>query len=73
MPILFNGVWIKQKDEQRFKGSEAKGINSTMIDNICGIDMDFSGFEITLKFELMTFDPMPLVAIETSNDFEFFF
>lgn len=44
-----------------------------MIDNICRIDMDFSGFEITLKFELMTFDPMPLVAIKTNNDFEFFF
>lgn len=43
-----------------------------MIDNICRIDMDFSRFEITLKFELMTFDPMPLVAIKTSNDFEFF-
>lgn len=43
-----------------------------MIDNICRIDMDFSGFEITLKFELMTFDLMPLVAIKTSNDFEFF-
>ena len=26
VPILFNGEWIEQNDEYKFKGSKAKGI-----------------------------------------------
>lgn len=35
VPILFNGVWIEQSDEYRFKGSEAKGKRLCII-NVLG-------------------------------------
>ena len=58
--ILFNGEWIKQNDEYKFKSSKAKGImipRSTtyaeLVEKIAEvIDIDTSEFEITMKFNL---------------------
>ncbi|KAH9726740.1 SWIM-type domain-containing protein [Citrus sinensis] len=80
VPILFNGEWIEQNDEYKFKGSKAKGImipRSTtyaeLVDKIAEvIDIDTSEFEITMKFKLKTSDPMPPVTIQTNDDVEFF-
>ncbi|KAH9778230.1 SWIM-type domain-containing protein [Citrus sinensis] len=80
VPILFNGEWIEQNDEYKFKGSKAKEImipRSTtyaeLVDKIAEvIDIDTSEFEITMKFKLKTSDPMPPVTIQTNDDVEFF-
>ena len=80
VPILFNGEWIEQNDEYKFKDSKAKDImipRSTtyaeLVEKIAEvIDIDTSEFEITMKFKLKTSDPMPPVAIQTNDDVEFF-
>ncbi|KAL9411325.1 hypothetical protein AB3S75_045008 [Citrus x aurantiifolia] len=80
VPILFNGEWIEQNDEYKFKGSKAKGImipRSTtyadLVEKIAKvIDIDTLEFEITMKFKLKTSDPMPPVTIQTNDDVEFF-
>ena len=77
--ILFNGEWIEQNDEYKFKGSKAKGImipRSTtyaeLVEKIAQvIDINTSEFEITMKFNLKTYDRMPLITIQTNDDVEF--
>ena len=72
VPILFNGEWIEQNDEYKFKGSKAKGImipRSTtyvkLVEKIAQvIDIDTSEFEITMKFKLKTSDPVPPFFLE---------
>ena len=79
VPIIFNGEWIEQNDEYKFKGSKAKGIiipRSTtyteLVEKIAEvIDIDTSEFEITMKFKLKTSDRMPPVTIQTNDDVEF--
>ena len=78
--ILFNGEWIKQNDEYKFKSSKAKGIMiprsttyAALVEKIAEvIDIDTSEFKITTKFKLKTSDPMPPVTIQTNDDVEFF-
>lgn len=36
------------------------------------IDIDTLEFEITMKFKLKTYDPIPLVAIKTNDDVKLF-
>ncbi|KAH9646138.1 hypothetical protein KPL70_024786 [Citrus sinensis] len=78
--ILFNGELIEQNDEYKFKGSKAKGIMiprsttyAALVEKITEvIDIDTSEFEITMKFKLKTYDPMPPVTVQTNDDVEFF-
>ena len=80
VPILFNSEWIEQNDEYKFKGSKAKGIIISRSTTYAGlvekiaeiIDIDTSEFEITMKFKLKTYDPMPPVTVQTNDDVEFF-
>ena len=80
VPSLFNGEWIEQNDEYKFKGSKAKGIiisRSTtyaeLVEKITEvIDIDTVEFKITMKFKLKTSDRMPPVTIQINDDVEFF-
>ena len=71
VPILFNGEWIEQNDEYKFKGFKAKGImipQSTtyaeLVEKITQvIDIDTSEFEITMKFKLKISNCMPPITI----------
>ena len=76
VPILFNGEWIEQNDEYKFKGFKAKVImipRSTtyaeLVEKIAEvIDINTSDFEITMNFKLKTSDPMTPVTIQTNDD-----
>ena len=78
--ILFNGEWIEQNDEYKFKSSKGKGImisRSTtyaeLVERITQvIDINTLDFEITRKFKLKTSDPMPQITIQINDDVQFF-
>lgn len=78
--IIFNGVWIEQNNEYKFKSSEAKGIMipwsttyAELVEKVSQvIDIDTLKFKFTIKFKHKTSDLMPPVTIKTDNDVEFF-